>query len=126
MNLNQVTLKSSDVDCAVKFYQKLGFQLIVDSSPRYVRFACPDGDSTFSISHTQTVKQDLSTVLYFEVDDVDGVYENLSAKGIRFSSQPEDKRWLWREVSLNDPDGHPLILFCAGKTRKNPPWRLPT
>lgn len=52
MNLNQITIKSSDVNRAVQFYQKLGLRLIVDSSPRYVRFELPIGGSTFSISHS--------------------------------------------------------------------------
>ena len=66
MNLNQITIKSPDVNRAVEFYQKLGLRLIVDSSPRYVRFECPNGESTFSVSHADVVK-DVSTIMYFEV-----------------------------------------------------------
>lgn len=124
MNLNQVTIKSSDVNRSVKFYKNLGLRLIVDSSPRYVRFECSGGDSTFSISHSEVIK-DVSTVMYFEVDDLDKCYQNLKTLGIEFNSEPEDKEWLWRESELLDPDGHPLILFNAGKNRKNPPWRVP-
>jgi catechol 2,3-dioxygenase-like lactoylglutathione lyase family enzyme len=123
MNLNQVTVKSKDVNRSTEFYQKLGLRLIVDSRPRYVRFECPVGDSTFSISYSQKT-QDFSTVMYFEVDNIDISYKKLKASGIVFNSAPKDKRWLWRESALNDPDGHPLILYTAGKNRKNPPWRV--
>ncbi len=123
MNLNQITIKSSDVNRAVDFYSLLGLQLIVDSSPRYVRFACPKGDSTFSVSRGKTT-HDVSTTLYFEVDDVDQTYQKLQAQGIHFKAAPQDQRWLWRESALDDPDGHPLILFSAGQNRKNPPWKL--
>ena len=49
MNLNQVTIPSVDVIKSVEFYKKLGLRLIVDASPRYVRFEVPDGEATFSI-----------------------------------------------------------------------------
>lgn len=123
MNLNQITIKSQDVNRAVKFYQKLGLQLIVDSSPRYVRFECPSGGSTFSISYGEVVTG-VSTVIYFEVEDLELVYKKLKTRGVHFTSEPQDKQWLWREAGLNDPDGHPLILFKAGKQRRHPPWRL--
>ncbi len=123
MNLNQITIKSIDVNRAVQFYQQLGMRLIVDSSPRYVRFESPHGESTFSISHSVN-ESDKSTVLYFEVKKLDQVYHRLNQQGIAFNSPPENKDWLWREAELNDPDGHPLKLYSAGKNRKNPPWRL--
>ena len=49
MNLNQITIPATDVNISVAFYTKLGLHLIVDASPRYVRFELPNGDSTFSI-----------------------------------------------------------------------------
>jgi len=50
MNLNQITIPSIDLEKAVVFYKKLGLQLIVDALPKYVRFECPDGESTFFYS----------------------------------------------------------------------------
>jgi catechol 2,3-dioxygenase-like lactoylglutathione lyase family enzyme len=49
MNLNQVTVATTDVARAIGFYSTLGLRLIVESIPRYARFECPDGESTFSI-----------------------------------------------------------------------------
>jgi hypothetical protein len=49
MNLNQITIPSLNLDVSVPFYQKLGLALIVDALPRYVRFACLEDESTFSI-----------------------------------------------------------------------------
>ncbi|MEC5216963.1 catechol 2,3-dioxygenase-like lactoylglutathione lyase family enzyme [Actimicrobium sp. GrIS 1.19] len=48
MNLNQVTLETSDVTESISFYRRLGFIQIVNS-PQYARFACPDGDATSSV-----------------------------------------------------------------------------
>lgn len=123
MNMNQITISSSDVNRALAFYLRLGLRLIVDASPRYVRLACPTGDSTFSISH-QDAKPVEGTVLYFEVTDVDRTHQQLVASGIQFLQQPQDQPWLWRESLLHDPDGHSIKIYTAGNNRKNPPWRV--
>lgn len=123
MNLNQITIKSKNVTKSMCFYQSLGLSLIVDSAPHYVRLACPNGEGTFSISKSDRV-QVSTTALYFEVADVDQIYQHLSKQGVDFESKPQDKRWLWREAELKDPDGHPLIIYAAGENRLNPPWRL--
>ena len=124
MNLNQVTIASKDVSKATAFYKQLGLRLIVDALPRYVRFECPDGDATFSIHHVDALSPNNNITLYFEDENLDETVEKLQAKGIQFTSLPEDKSWKWREAHLNDVDGHHLILFKAGKNRKNPPWRI--
>jgi len=41
-----------------------------------------------------------------------------------FEELPNDKKWLWREARLRDTDNNQIILFFAGKNRKNPPWRI--
>lgn len=123
MNLNQVTVHSNNLNRSVQFYQKLGLKLIVDSRPRYVRFECPTGESTFSISQAENVSPS-SIVLYFEVDNVDKVYRQLKLQDIEFSTKPCDQSWLWREAVLQDPDGHNIKIFTAGHNRKNPPWRV--
>ncbi|MGB5929732.1 MAG: VOC family protein, partial [Cyclobacteriaceae bacterium] len=62
--------------------------------------------------------------VYFECEDLDERVEVLRQKGIIFDELPEDKRWLWREARLRDPDGNRIILFYGGINRKNPPWRV--
>ena len=125
MNLNQVTIPSVDVAKAVTFYKTLGLQLIVDALPRYVRFECPDGDATFSI---HKVDDELllgnGIIVYFENDDLDAHVQKLVDKGITFEEMPNDKTWKWREARLKDPDNNQIVIFRAGKNRKNPPWRI--
>ncbi|MBJ6367181.1 VOC family protein [Snuella sedimenti] len=125
MNLNQVTIPSLDLEKATEFYKTLGLQLIVDALPRYVRFECPDGDSTLSIHLVETLPNGNGITIYFEDDNLDTLVTQLKSKGLVFISAPEDKRWLWREAHLLDPDGNTIILYYAGKNRKNPPWRIP-
>ncbi len=124
MNLNQVTIPSVNVEKATEFYKKLGLRLIVEAFPRYVRFELPDGDATLSIHLVEELPKGDGITLYFEDENLDGLVSKLKSKGIIFTSEPEDQRWLWREAHLLDPDKNKIILFYGGDNRKNPPWRI--
>lgn len=124
MNLNQVTIYSPQIKEAVRFYQKLGLFLIVDSIPRYARLECPDGAATLSLHETKNSSAGSNIVLYFECENLDERVAELKAAGIEFDLEPVDQSWLWREAHLRDLDGNKLILFYAGENRKNPPWRV--
>lgn len=123
MRLNQVTVTVGDVESSIAFYSTLGLKPIV-KSPHYARFACPEGDSTFSI-HLGQPPANPPTVVYFENDELDGLVAQLKRAGLQFDTEPTDQRWLWREARLRDPSGNPICLFQAGSNRLNPPWRLP-
>lgn len=124
MNLNQVTVPSLDLSVSIPFYQQLGLQLIVHSGPHYARFECPDGGSTFSLHQVDALPKGEGIYVYFECENLDAYVEDLQKQGILFDELPEDRRWLWREARLKDPDGNQLILYYAGENRKTPPWRL--
>ncbi|MDN5201459.1 VOC family protein [Fulvivirgaceae bacterium BMA10] len=124
MNLNQITIPSLNLYKAIEFYQKLGLKLIVDAAPRYVRFLCPEGNSTFSIHKVEELPKGDGVHIYFEDDHLDEKVEQLQSVGIEFIHGPIDQTWLWREARLKDPDGNLIILFHAGENRINPPWRV--
>jgi catechol 2,3-dioxygenase-like lactoylglutathione lyase family enzyme len=124
MNLNQVTLPATDFDRSVAFYRDMGFRLIVHSPPRYARFECPAGDSTFSVHTVAHPVRSTGVVVYFECDDLDARVERLVAAGFEFAKLPTDERWLWREARLSDPAGNEICLFHAGVHRRHPPWRV--
>lgn len=126
MNLNQITIPSLNLEIAIVFYQKLGLVLIVDALPRYARFECPDGHSTFSIHQVEQLPTGNGVQIYFECDNLDHYVNELVHNGIVFDEMPNDKNWLWREAYLKDPDGNQLILYYAGNNRLNPPWKLKT
>ena len=123
MNLNQVTLPAADLPPMVAFYQQLGLRLIVDALPRYVRFECPDGESTLSVEQVAERGAGDGPVVYFECEDLDDSVARLRAAGIGFDSLPTDQPWLWREARLRDPAGNALCLYRAGTNRRHPPWR---
>jgi len=124
MNLNQVTILTQYFEPALEFYSALGLRLIVDSAPRYARFECPDGESTFSLHASSEKTLNNCAVIYFECENVDTEYRRLRGLGIEFDHPPVDQEWLWREARLLDPDGNPIILFTAGSNRKDPPWKV--
>ncbi len=123
MNLNQLSLPARDIKTSIAFYRTLGLTLIVETAI-YARFELPAGEATMSLHQTEAAPGDEGVHVYFECDDLDERVVALKEKGISFDSEPEDKRWLWREAWLRDPAGNRLCLFGAGENRKNPPWRI--
>ena len=124
MQLNQVTLPAVDVETSVNFYCGLGLRLIVRALPRYARFECPDGGSTFSLHQVSTPPETSAAVVYFECEDLDEKVRYLQANGYIFTQEPKDESWLWREARLTDPSGNLICLYWAGENRRNPPWRV--
>lgn len=122
LQLNQVTLPTTDLPRAVDFYIRLGLKQIV-ASEHYARFELPDGDATFSL-HVVDAVAPSQTVIYFECEQLDQRVRQLSAAGVAFDTQPQDQSWLWREARLRDPDGNRLCFYHAGENRKYPPWRI--
>ena len=124
MNLNQVTIPSTDVERSKSFYQTLGLNLIVEALPRYLRFECPEGESTLSIHLVENMVENTGTTIYFEVEEIEKVVNKLKEKGLKFNTEITDQPWLWTEADLYDPDGNRIVIFNAGNNRKNPPWRI--
>jgi catechol 2,3-dioxygenase-like lactoylglutathione lyase family enzyme len=123
LNLNQITILVKDVEKSIEFYQKLGLNLIVSSLPKYARFECLDGETTFSL-HQSYEKVNASTWIYFETKNLDTDVKKLIDSGIEFETLPTEQTWLWKEARLKDLDGNQLIIYHAGNNRKNPPWRI--
>jgi len=122
MELNQVTLPVKNMDDAVSFYLTLGFTQIVDT-PHYARFSCPEGNSTFSLS-LESDDFENNSIIYFEHENLDELYQRLCQKGIQFEQQPTEQRYLWKEAILRDPSGNKIKLYWAGENRLNPPWKV--
>ncbi|MBI1330764.1 MAG: GNAT family N-acetyltransferase [Alphaproteobacteria bacterium] len=122
--LNQVTVSATDIEVSTRFYETLGFKLIVHS-PHYRRFEVGDGTDTFSLHIADSAEGAArGPHIYFECADLDARVAALKAKGIVFESDPVDQSWLWREAWLTDPAGNRLCFYWAGDARRYPPWRV--
>ena len=53
---------------------------------------------------------DHSYVAYVNVDDVDGLYAELSSRGAPIRTPPATKPWGMREFTLQTPDGHRMTF----------------
>ncbi|MEM9348702.1 MAG: VOC family protein [Pseudomonadota bacterium] len=106
MDLNQVLIEVRDMADSLEFYEKLGLKLIV-SAETYARFELPSGAATFSILLSDDPTPG-GSVLYFEVDDVDGSFAALCERGITFDSTPADQHYRWRTATFRDPAGNKL------------------
>ena len=109
---------------SVAFYKTLGFVVIVDAAPRYVRLHNPVDDGTLSLHLVDQPKSGPGPIVYFESDDLDERVAALSTAGLPFDHGPVDQRWRWREARLRDPYGNEIVLYRAGEDRVNPPWRV--
>ncbi|PWK63974.1 glyoxalase/bleomycin resistance protein/dioxygenase superfamily protein [Streptomyces sp. CG 926] len=79
------------------------------------------GSATLAIGSTRTVPlfapgsarpaDNHSVILEFLVDDVDGVYENLSGFVEDFVNEPTTMPWGNRTLLLRDPDGNLVNFF---------------
>lgn len=128
MNFNQATLPAVDVEASCAFYRALGFSVIVDSAPRYMRLQAPDGGASLSLHHAPETQMPAPATdwpaLYFECADLDARCAALKRAGVVFETDPTDQTWLWREAWLRDPAGNRICLYWAGEDRLNPPWRV--
>ena len=125
MRMNQLTLAVHDFDQAVAFYRAWGLRLIVSSEQRYARFENPADLTTLSV-HVANTATAPTTIVYFEVNDVQQQVAKLAAKGINAVLGPATRPWRWIEARYEDPSGNVLCIYSAGKDRRFPPWRLKT
>ena len=113
MNFNHAVVWVHDLPKSYAFYTQLfGANartiVLVD---HYARLAFANGNSlSLHATHAQSAPQVSANALYFECD-VEAEFSRLSGLGVHFSQAPILQIWNWREAHLNDPDGHPLILF---------------
>ncbi len=134
LRLNQVTLGARDMAASVTFYQTLGLELIVDSAPRYVRFAFPEPGPEHAFGEPASlslhaVRSDWRApedwpLIYFELDDIDAYLARLADLGITPIAAAKTQNYLWREADILDPSGNRIRLYQAGENRLNPPWRV--
>jgi methylmalonyl-CoA/ethylmalonyl-CoA epimerase len=82
----QISVRVLDIDRATTFYQnKLGLQHL-HQAPSVSIFAC--GDITLLLSLPEKDNDHASSVIYFEVSDMQQAFTTLSARGVTFIGEP--------------------------------------
>ncbi|MDA8130145.1 MAG: VOC family protein [Elusimicrobia bacterium] len=126
MKLNNIRLMTNKFDETFSFYSKtLGFEVTWGApGETYAHFKAPGGGE-LSLFSRKAMAEALGTerlpaaaaaqdgfALILEVPSVDGVFNELSAKGVKFLTTPEDRKdWGIRTAHLRDPEGNLLELI---------------
>jgi catechol 2,3-dioxygenase-like lactoylglutathione lyase family enzyme len=123
-----LTLTVESVERSLEFYGgKLGLKVEINAAPAFAMIrhgavtlgllaaveARKEGVADSSPAQKAAIHVELST------DDLDGLYEELQAKGVIFHEPPHDEPWE-RSMTAFDPDGYAVEL-AQGKRGKNQP-----
>lgn len=120
LEFNHAMIYVRDLVPALKFYGgHLGFRLIDEYPGAYARLLAPKGGMSIAL-HVAPPEETVASEgvrLYFEIQDLDKFCAKLQSEGVQFTKPPNLMPWGWRHAYLNDPDGHEVSLYWAGKKR---------
>jgi catechol 2,3-dioxygenase-like lactoylglutathione lyase family enzyme len=114
----------SDMDSARKFYEgKLGLSVSIDSGDN-LQYRCAEGTVFHVYLSPEHAGKSTATLVGWGVDDVEGVVDELTAKGITFERYDEgpiitDEKGIARfeggakVAYFRDPDGNTLSIAQA-------------
>ena len=128
VSFNHAMIYSRNVPASLHFYRDLlGFRLIEkwdhDGHLVYARLRASQGGGTIALHQAESRRRSVADGeirLYFEVASLKRYCQQLRAAGVRFSQLPKKMPWGWTHAYLNDPDGHEVSLYWAGKLRFQP------
>ena len=118
MKITGLVLWTQDNTLSVRFYKKLGFD-IVESNDRHsvVRLGGFDITLVSMRDENEFSRDSLSgekgrgMYVYIKVDDVDVTHAQLTKAGITPYTSPRDWYWGNREFIVKDPDGYKLCFW---------------
>ena len=129
VRLEGLTLTVENMERAIGFYvDKLGFALEIDARPHFalIRVGGDGGGTIGLLGWTEAEKdgakkssaaQKRAVHVELGTDDLDGLYAELTSKGVSFSAPPHDEPWE-RSMTAFDPDGY-AVEFAQGRRGKN-------
>jgi catechol 2,3-dioxygenase-like lactoylglutathione lyase family enzyme len=105
--ISAVTLLTSDMAAAVRFYEALGFRLVSGGvGAAFSTFRAGSGFLNLQVG-TYAARGVWGRVIFW-VDDVDAVHKRAVAAGVTPETTPADASWGERYFHVRDPDGHEL------------------
>jgi catechol 2,3-dioxygenase-like lactoylglutathione lyase family enzyme len=126
MRFEGLTLTVDSVERSIAFYGgKLGIKVEFSSAPAFALLR--HGGVTLGLLsldeakkegvEAATAAQKRAIHVEFTTDDLDGLYEELKARGVEFAQPPHDEPWE-RSMTAYDPDGY-SVEFAQGKRGHN-------
>ena len=114
-HIGQIAVVCKDVPRAKAFYQGvLGLRHLFDAPPSLSFFDC--GGVRLMLTPAERPEDDhLSSILYYQVQNIEAVHEDLAAKGVKFvnpphvvARMPDYELWLGE---FRDSEGNALALM---------------
>ena len=108
----------SDQQAAIDFYVgKLGWNIVIDQmmgeNYRFVTVSPLPGSAQIALNPEGMLrdrKPGSQSGISLIADDIDKLYEELSAKGVTFTMPPSDMPWGARGAEIVDPDGNTFFV----------------
>lgn len=114
ITIHHLFMRVSDLARARAFYvDLLGLQVLMEEPGGYLRVGTSDGFHIGIEAGDPAAVGGRGLEINLRVDDVDRVYADLVAQGVRFTAPPADQPWGARHAFFSDPDGVPLSIFSA-------------
>jgi methylmalonyl-CoA/ethylmalonyl-CoA epimerase len=113
--IGQIAVPVGDVDRAIAFYRDtLGMRFLFKAPPGLGFFDC-DGVRLMLDAPARSQTSNPSSVIYYEVPDIQAAFETLSARGVVFEAKPHliaklPDHDLWMAF-FRDPDRNLLALM---------------
>jgi uncharacterized glyoxalase superfamily protein PhnB len=107
---SRCVLAVRDLEVSTRYYKDVlgftqdpidapGWSFLTRDNFRVMLGECPDEKPASELDNH-------SYFAYWNVDDVDGFYQEIVARGALVTSAPANKPWGLREFGLRTPDGH--------------------
>jgi catechol 2,3-dioxygenase-like lactoylglutathione lyase family enzyme len=107
-SISAVTLATSDMARAVRFYEALGFaKLYGGETSAFTSFRVGTGYLNLTASDGPRPVRAWARIIFY-VDDVDAMYAHVLAQGFAPEAPPRDAAWGERYFHVPDPDGYSL------------------
>jgi catechol 2,3-dioxygenase-like lactoylglutathione lyase family enzyme len=129
IRMEGLTLTVENVKRSIDFYtKKLGFKCEWNAAPAFgmIRIGGSKGGTIGLLSWNEakkegakkmTAKHKLAVHVELSTDDLDGLYERFTKKGVKFLEPPHDEPWE-RSATLLDPDGYPIEIAQGRRGKK--------
>ncbi|MCW5744845.1 MAG: VOC family protein [Alphaproteobacteria bacterium] len=119
-SISAITLATHDMARAVRFYRDLGFELSFGGeSAAFTSFHVGTGHLNLIAQPADRRWSWWGRVIFY-VADVDGLYAQAVAAGLRPQAPPRDAEWGERFFHLTDPDGHELSFAWPLRSARHP------
>ena len=113
--IGQIALPVSDLEMAITFYRDtLGIKFLFQAPPGLAFFDC-DGIRLLLDVPAGQQSDRKSSIIYFNVDDIQEIYQALLHKNVEFTAgpsliakMPDHELWM---AFFNDPDKNTLALM---------------